>query len=78
MENEIKDITLLLMYLTGWIETSPRNEDSFRTWIGYGYQTVNKLKEDESIIHIPNHKSIILTDKGIIKAKELQKKYLGK
>jgi hypothetical protein len=76
MNEQMSNLTLLLMYLTGWEEDSRKNpgEKIFRAWKGYMFQIVNKLSDEKLIIQIPNAKSIILTESGIEKAKALKEK----
>ncbi len=78
MEEKIKDLNLLLMFLTGWEEDSRKNpgEKVFRAWKGYLFETMNKLADDKLIIQFQNTKSVMLTDAGKQKAEQLKKQYL--
>lgn len=75
MEEQIKELTLLLLYLTSWTEKGPYG-DVQRAWKGYDFDILNKL-EEEDMIGGETHraKSTYLTESGIEKAKELMKKY---
>lgn len=75
MEEQIKELTLLLLYLNSWIEKEPYGE-FHRAWKGYDFDTLNAL-EDEHLIGGSTHKakSTYLTEEGLKKAKELMKKY---
>ncbi len=75
MEEQIKELTLLLIYLTSWTEREPYGEYQ-RAWKGYDFDILNSL-EDERLIGGSTHKakSTYITEKGIEKAKELMKKY---
>ena len=75
MEEQIKELTLLLLYLTSWTEKEPYGEYQ-RAWKGYDFDILNSL-EDERLIGGSTHKakSTYITEKGIEKAKELMKKY---
>jgi len=79
MDEKIKDITLLLIYMTGWEEESRKNpgEKVFRAWKGYMYEIVNKLADENLIIQWANAKSLLLTDSGRAKAEQLKKKLFG-
>ena len=79
MDEKIKDITLLLIYMTGWEEESRKNpgEKVFRAWKGYMYEIVNKLADENLIIQWANTKSLLLTDAGRAKAEQLKKKIFG-
>ncbi len=73
MEEQIKELTLLLLYLTSWIEKEPYGEYQ-RAWKGYDFDILNTL-EDERLIGGSTHKakSTYITNEGIKKAKELMK-----
>lgn len=75
MEEKIKELTLLLLYLTSWTEKEPYGEYQ-RAWKGYDFEILNRL-EDERLIGGSTYKakSTYITDEGIKKAKELMKKY---
>jgi hypothetical protein len=78
MEEKIKELNLLLMFLTGWEEDSRKTpgEKVFRAWKGYLFETLNKLADDKLIIQFQNTKSVMLTDAGKQKAEQLKKQYL--
>lgn len=75
MEEKIKELTLLLLYLTSWTEKEQYGEYQ-RTWKGYDFDILNSL-EDERLIRGSTNKakSTYITDEGIKKAKELMNKY---
>jgi len=78
LNDEIKELNLLLLYLSGWEEES-RNEPGkmlYRAWKGYLFDVLNELAEEELIIQNMKYKSVLLTDKGIERAKEVKEKYL--
>lgn len=76
MEEKIKELTLLLLYLTSWTEKDPFGDEINRAWKGYDFDILNSL-EKEKLIRGSTYKakSTYLTDVGIDKAKELMKKY---
>jgi len=78
MEEKIKDLNLLLMFLTGWEEDSRQKpgEKIFRAWKGYLFETLNKLADEKLIIQFQNTKSVMLTEAGKQKAEQLKKQYL--
>lgn len=78
MEEKIKELNLLLMFLTGWEEDSRKNpgEKIFRAWKGYLFETLNKLADDKLIIQFANTKSVMFTAAGRQRAEQLKKQYL--
>lgn len=75
MEEQIKELTLLLLYLNSWVEKEPYGEFC-RSWKGYDFDILNAL-ENENLIGGSTHKakSTYLTEDGVKKAKELMEKY---
>jgi len=77
-EKIVTELTLLLIYLTGW-EEDKRNapgEKVFRAWKGYKFEVLDELQSKCLILQIPGGKSLLLNDKGKQKARELIKKYI--
>ena len=77
MEQQIPEIVLLLIYLTGW-EEDKRNapgEKVFRAWKGYKFEILEGLENRGLIRQIPGGKSLVVTDKGKLEAEGLNKKY---
>lgn len=77
MDNAVKELTLLLMYLTSWKEDVGYDE-ARRTWKGYPFDIINELTDENLISGSIRSKSVYLTDQGIKSAEELVKKYLNK
>ena len=85
MNKNIKELTLLLMYLTSWEEDSfiRDNEDNIKDakiktcWKGYDFDIINTLT-DEGYLYYSKHttKSVSLTKEGEKLAQELVQKYL--
>ena len=78
MEQHITELTMLLIYLTGW-EEDKRNAPGkkvFRAWKGYKYEIMDDLQSQGLIRQIPGGKSLTLTDEGKQKALELKEKYI--
>lgn len=66
-----------MIYLTRFKGRSRfRSEDQlFRAWKSYDWDTLNKLSEEELIIDRHGNKSLYLTEEGEAKAKEILKQY---
>jgi hypothetical protein len=79
MDEKIKlELTLLLIYLTGW-EEDKRNspgEKVFRAWKGYKFEILDEIQNQRFILQLPGDQPLILTNDGKQKAEELRKKYL--
>jgi hypothetical protein len=74
----VTELTLLLIYLTGW-EEDKRNapgEKEFRAWKGYKFEILDELQSQGLIHQVPGGKSLLLNEKGKEKARELIKKYI--
>lgn len=76
MEEQIKELTLLLLYLTSWKEKDPFGDEYMRAWKGYDFDVLNEL-QDEHFIGGSTYKakSTYLTESGVAKDKELMEKY---
>jgi len=77
MDKTIKELSLLLIYLTSWQEDINLIKVQ-RSWKGYPFDTLDELKEKGYIDGNKRAKSVYLTEKGINKANDLMKKYIGK
>ncbi|MCK5220984.1 MAG: transposase [Candidatus Aminicenantes bacterium] len=78
MDEKIKELNLLLLYLAGWEEDSTKEPGKkvYRRWKGYLFEVLNELQDDEMIYQFKNGKSVIILDDGIKKAEKLKEKYL--
>lgn len=76
MDEIVKELTLLLMYLTSWKEDVGFSE-SRRTWKGYPFEIINELTDDDLISGSNRSKSVYFTDEGVKLAEQLAKKYLN-
>lgn len=74
MEKAIKELTLLLIYLTLWQEEAGSVKIQ-RSWKGYPFEILDELKEEGYITGRKTAKSVYLTEEGISNAKEIMKKY---
>ena len=70
----IKDLTLMLLYLTSWDEKE-FSQEYRRSWKGYDFDTLNELSDDGLIIDSRRSKSIYLDETGIQRAKALLTEY---
>ena len=85
-KDTVKDLTLMLMYLTSWEENLvPKLHEKpdrlgfrpqiRRTWKGYDFGILNELT-DEGLVNARNRsKSASFTDEGAAKALELLMQY---
>lgn len=74
MEEQIKEITLLLAYLTSWDEKDRLLQQEFKkSWKGYDFDILNKLNEEEYIYQENKKKYFIWEEKGIDEVKRLIK-----
>jgi hypothetical protein len=78
MEEKIKELNLLLLYLTGWEEDSRKNqgEKIFCTWKGYSFKILNQLADEKLIIQLKDKNLMFLTDSGKQLAEKLKTQYL--
>lgn len=77
MDKTIKELSLLLIYLTSWQEDGGLTKVQ-RSWKGYTFEILDELNEEGYIDGSKYAKSVYLTEEGLSKAKELIKKYVGK
>lgn len=77
INQKIKELTLLLLWLTSWKEEA-RDIEIRRSWKGYNFDALDKLSEEGLIGGSHRSKSAYLTDEGIKEARKLEKKYLDK
>ena len=79
MKDKVKDLSLLLISLTGWEEDS-RNEPGTKVnkaWTGYSFDVLNELEAENLIVQFRgNAKTLILTKEGQEKALTLKQNYL--
>lgn len=72
MEEQIKELTLLLLYLNSWIEKEPYGE-FHRAWKGYDFDILNLLEDENLISGSHKAKSTYLTKEGVEKEKNNEK-----
>lgn len=76
MDEKIKELSLLLLYLTSWED----NDDFItlkKSWKGYPFHILDELKDADYIRGSNSSKSVYLTEEGIEQAKKLAHKYLA-
>lgn len=75
----IKDLTMILMYLSRFTERDRfANTDDYYAWKGYDFDVINQLADDDYIrqgSRPSKSKSVYITDSGIELAKQLMEKY---
>ena len=72
-EQTVKELTLILLYLTSWTEKKPY--DYQRSWKGYDFDILNELADDGAISDSKRAKSVVIYEDGIQMAKDLLLKY---
>lgn len=78
MDQNLKDLNLLLLFLSGWEEDS-RNEKGkkeYRSWNGYLFEALNELERENLIRQFKNTKLVAILPEGIEKAKAIQSKFM--
>lgn len=85
-ENTVKDLTLMLMYLTSWEESlvpglrkKPDRAGVYPRaricWKGYDFDILNELTDEGLVNAGGRSKSASFTDEGMAKVQELLRKY---
>ncbi|MEG0377687.1 MAG: DUF6429 family protein, partial [Eubacterium sp.] len=72
----IKELSLLLMYLTRFNNRDRLSKEENNSWKGYPFKVLDEL-EEEDLINQGSHrsKSVHIYEEGLVKAKELLVKY---
>ena len=77
MDEKVKELTLLLLYLTSW-----EDDEDFATlkksWKSYPFHILDDLKEADFIKGNNKSKSVYLTKDGVQQAEKLVEKYFGR
>ena len=76
MDPKLKELSLLVIYMSGWEEDSPTEPGGkeFRAWRGYRLEILNQLERENMICQSSG--SLTLTNAGKSKAEGLKRKYL--
>jgi len=69
LREQIKDLTLMLLYLNSF------DDYGYRSWKGYDFNDLNALAEEGLISEGRRTKSVVLYDEGIEKARALCAEY---
>jgi len=77
MDEKLKELNLLVLYLSGWEEDSRNNpgQKIFRSWKGFLFEVLNDFEEKEFIIQNRKSKSVVFTETGKREAEEIKRKY---
>jgi len=78
MNQVLEDLTLLLIYLTSWSEKMSLGVRAQRAWKGYDFETLDALMEKSYIYGSKRAKSVYLTEEGIERARNLERRILPK
>lgn len=74
LKEKVKELTLMLLHLTYW-EENEFGMQYHRSWKGYDFGILDELAEEDLIRGGHRSKSVMITDEGVKKAKELLKQY---
>lgn len=74
MEKVVRDLVLILLYLTSWQEDVAFGV-ARRSWKGYPFETLDKLAEERMIGDSRRAKSVWLTEAGEEEARRLLVRY---
>lgn len=74
MQDKIKELTLMLLYLTSWKERG-LDEQCPRSWKGYDFDILNELSDSDFIVDGRKSKSVYLTKDGVAEAQKLLAHY---
>jgi len=65
-DQTIKELTLMLLYLTSWTEKAPY--DYQRSWKGYDFDILNALADEGLISDSKRTKSVVIYEDGVTMA----------
>ncbi|KAA8816977.1 hypothetical protein CSQ85_11115 [Bifidobacterium rousetti] len=73
----IKDLTLMLLWLTSWDENSKTEgaKPLLRSWVSYSWGAVDALRDEQLVEGRKGNKSVYLTERGIDLAEALVDRY---
>lgn len=75
-EKAVKELTMLLMYLTRFNENSRIASQQDMAWKGYDFDIINELDKEDCIQQGSRRsKSVVITDEGMKLSRELLAKY---
>jgi len=72
-QKKLADLSLLLLYLSSWEEPAGANgkDAQVRSWKGYRFDVLDLLESGQMIEQRYNWKSVLLTPKGVERARSL-------
>ena len=78
MNKKTTELSLLLLYLSGWEEEINGNPETTRcrSWLGYLYEIIKRLEKEGKIKVSDSRRVVEITEKGLSEAKVLEKKYI--
>ena len=75
-EQAMKELTIILMYLSKFSEKNRFNSRKNIAWKGYDFDIINRLDEEEFVYQSSRRsRSVQISEEGIKLAHELMKKY---
>ncbi|WP_121616005.1 DUF6429 family protein [Virgibacillus halodenitrificans] len=75
MDQVVRDLTLMLLYLTSWKEEGIDGE-YHRAWKGYPFEVLDQLRDEEELISGSNRsKSVYMGKEAVEEARRLLEKY---
>jgi hypothetical protein len=75
-DKAVKELTMLLMYLTRFNERDHFGSGLDMAWKGYDFDIINELDKEEYIRQGSHHsKSVAITDEGMKLSRQLLVKY---
>jgi hypothetical protein len=76
-EETVKELTLLLLYLTSWEEEpAPGAPTIYRAWKNHRFEILDALVEEGLLATTHRAKRVRITDAGLAKARALQERAL--
>jgi len=77
-ERDMKELTLLLLYLASWEEEPIRGVPTIHcSWKNHRFEILDALVEEGLLATTHRVKWVQITGDGLARARALQKKYLG-
>jgi hypothetical protein len=78
---QIRDFTMMLLYLTRWTSVKPRElppgfRAAWSSWKGYDWGALDRLKAEGLIDFSIRSKSVVLSQKGERAGRKLLKEYV--
>ncbi|MCJ0931524.1 DUF6429 family protein [Virgibacillus halodenitrificans] len=75
MDQVVRDLTLMLLYLTSW-EEEGIDEEYHRAWKGYPFEVLDQLRDEEELISGSNRsKSVYMGKEAVEEAQRLLERY---